>query len=233
MELDRELLNRYIDGELSPRENARVAELVSRHPDWSDYVGQQEKLKRLLRASLDELGAGVPDRLNRAVMEAPVSWRWRLRAGLGQILAPARLIPIGGALAAGLAIGILLMPRGEFVAGRSGQMLARGELAEMLSNRLASNGGAGIGVSFRNKDGRDCRTFSSGANAGLACHGGEGWVIETLIRHQGEDQGAQYRMAGSAMPDAIRRAVEAAIQGEVFDAAQEARARDLGWRGNR
>jgi hypothetical protein len=38
-------------------------------------------------------------------------------------------------------------------------------------------------------------------------------------------------MAGSEMPDAVRRAVETSIQGAPYDAIAEAQARASGWSG--
>ena len=115
-----------------------------------------------------------------------------------------------------------------------GQMLARGDLARALDTKLASAGYSGegprIGISFRNRDGRDCRTFTSGNQAGLACHQGSKWVVMTLVA-QNSESSAIYRMAGSEMPDAVRRAVEASIQGAPFDAIAEAQARANGWAG--
>ena len=79
MEPDRELLDRYVDGELPPAESARVVQLMARHPDWDEYVRKQERLKHMLRAPLLELGDEMPERLLKTVRETPVSWRWRLR----------------------------------------------------------------------------------------------------------------------------------------------------------
>ena len=235
MEPDRELLDRYVDGELPPAESTRVVQLMARHPDWDEYVRKQERLKHMLRAPLLELGDEMPERLLKTVRETPVSWRWRLRRALEQGCTPARLVPIGAALAAGLVIGIALRPASEFATDKSGRMLAQGSLGEVLDRQLASaqpsTASAQIGISFRNKSGQDCRTFSSGANAGLACHETAGWVIQTLTSHDAEDAGAAYRMASSGMPDAVRRAVSASIQGAPFDAGQEARAKADGWRG--
>jgi hypothetical protein len=235
MEPDRELLDRFVDGELSPRETERVAALMAEHPAWNDYVRKQEGLRSLLRAPLPGLDEPVPERLIHAALTAPVSWRWRLRHVLGADGQLRRLAPIGMALAAGLVIGIALRPQGEFSVDGSGQMLARGDLGRALDTKLAVDNEAGaaprLGISFRNKSGQDCRTFSSGENAGLACHRSGGWVIETLARNVSEDAGAAYRMAGSEMPDAVRRAVTASIADEPFDAPAEARARAGGWQG--
>jgi len=236
MEPDRELLDRYVDGELPPSESARVAELMARHSEWDAYVRKQERLKQMLRAPLLELGDEVPERLLKAAGEAPVSWRWRLRRALAKGFTPARLVPIGAALAAGLVIGIALRPASEFTADKAGRVMVQGNVSKALDQQMASaqpaDGGTQIGISFRDKGGRSCRTFSNGAHAGLACHEAAGWVIQILTRHDAEDAGAEYHMASSGMPQAVRQAVAASIQGEPFDARQEERARTAGWTGN-
>lgn len=55
-------------------------------------------------------------------------------------------------------------------------------------------------------------------------------MVTTLVTQASESGGA-YRMAGSQMPEAVRRAVEVSIQGQAFDAETEARARANGWTG--
>jgi len=236
MEPDRELLDRYIDGELPPDQRAGVARLLALYPTWDEYVRKQDGLKQMLRAPLLELDGEMPERLRKSARESPISWRWRLRQTLANGLAPARLAPFGAALAAGLMIGIALRPAGEFTTDQAGRVLALGAVSKALDQQLAStqpaDAGTQIGISFRDKGGRACRTFSSAAHAGLACHETGGWVIQILTGHDAEDAGAAYRMAGSAMPDAVRQAVTASIQGAPFDARQEERARAGGWTGN-
>lgn len=236
MDQDKELLSKFIDGELSPEEMARVAELLIKHPDLNAYVRNQEFLRSELRARFLEIGEPVPDRLLETVRMAPVSWRWFLRRLLSREFLTRRFLPVGAALAAGLVIGIAVRPGSNFGTDASGRLVATNALGRVLDTQLASAGpaaqGPEIGISFRSKSGRNCRTFSSGADAGLACHVGGSWVIETLVKHAPEDANAAYRMAGSDMPEAVRRAVMTRIAGNPFDAAAEARARDHGWSGH-
>ena len=174
-----------------------------------------------------------PSRLVETVQNAPVSWRWRLQAVLGRHFVARSLVPASATLFAGLIIGMMARPGGDLISSQ-GQMLARGDLAQALDSKLASNGYSGegprIGISFRDRAGRDCRTFTSGSQAGLACHQQGGWVVTALVA-QSPESGSSYRMAGSEMPDAVRRTVEASIQGAPFDAKAEAQARANGWAG--
>lgn len=235
MEPDRETLGRFVDGELTPEEMERVGEMLARRPDLDAYVRRQEKLRSELRAAFGELDGAIPARLIEAVRSTPISWRWRLRTMLTPILSVRWLVPAGAALAFGLVIGLVARPQSDLGADASGQLVAQGGLGHILDTRLASDGAglgsAQVGISFLSKTGEDCRTFTDGKSAGLACRQGGAWVIETLARKVREDEGAAYRMAGSDMPDAVRRAVMARIAGKPFDAATEAHALAGGWSG--
>ncbi|HEX4270203.1 MAG TPA: hypothetical protein VHZ32_02410 [Rhizomicrobium sp.] len=227
-----ETLTAFLDGELSPEETARVAALLVTRPDLDAWVNRQQRLRASLRDGFAEvIEAPVPAALAALTRTAPISWRWRM----AQAFHGAHLktwVPAGAALVAGLAIGIAIHPSGD-LASRGGQVVAQSALADALDRQLASAGDTGggphIGVSFRNRSGRDCRTFTRDGQAGLACHDAGGWVVNMLVSQPREPDTA-YQMAGSALPDAIRNAVAASIQGAPFDAAAEKAARDKDWR---
>ena len=232
MELNRETLDRFVDGELAPQEMERVAALLPAHPEMDAYVRRQEFLRAAMRTRFRELDVQIPQRLIDAAMTAPMSWQWRFGVWRRQYLSIRQLVPAGVTLALGLAIGIAVRPGGDLGANAMGQVVAQGALAHALDTQLASAGGSGpVGISYRDKSGRDCRTFARRENAGLACHQSGAWIVETLARRTVEDGGAAYRMAGSEMPEAVRQAVAAGIDGAPFDAKAEARARDHGWSG--
>src|SRR5438067_7229944 len=155
MELNREILNSFVDGELAPREMERVAELLANRPELDAYVKRQEHLRDQLRARFLELDSAMPKRLTDAVRIAPVSWRWRLRALLKRDFMIRRLAPGCAALALGLVIGVVIRPQGDLAADPGGQLIARGGLREVLDTRLAAEGRAPgpaqIGVSFRKR----------------------------------------------------------------------------------
>jgi hypothetical protein len=211
---------------------ARIAALLETEPEMKAYVLKQEKLRMVLRLE-GMLHAPPPSRLVETVQNAPVSWRWRLQTALGRHFVLRSLVPASATLLAGLIIGMTAKPGSEMMLSH-GQMLARGDLAQALDTKLASSGyngeGPRIGISFRDRTGRDCRTFTAGNQVGLACHRNRDWLVTTLVTQSPESGGA-YRMAGSEMPDAVRRAVETSIQGAPFDAKVEAQARANGWAG--
>jgi len=146
-------------------------------------------------------------------------------------------LPQWSALAASVAIGVMvgvLLMRGDQVPFQetADGLIARGDLDAALTRQLAGSLGTGksqVGISFRHHDGAYCRTFhleQEAPLAGLACRRGDAWKLEVLAAtqpHQGELQPA------AAMPMAVLQAVDAAIEGEPFDVAAEAAARDAGW----
>ncbi|MGH8205001.1 MAG: anti-sigma factor family protein, partial [Steroidobacteraceae bacterium] len=147
-------------------------------------------------------------------------------------------LPQWAALAASVVVGVLVgvlltrSPRPPYEE-TGGALVARGALDLALSDQLAvtsGEAGVAIGITFKNREGRFCRTFHMQRDApvsGLACRGAQHWAIEVLAAApplQGELRPA------AAMPIAVLHAVDAAIVGEPLDAEAEARARDAGWR---
>jgi anti-sigma factor RsiW len=232
MELNRDELDRFVDGELSPGEMERIAAMLADSPEQNAYVARQESLRKQLRDEFHALDGSMPERLIQTARTAPASWRWRLRATREPNRLFRWLVPTCATLVLGFVAGISLRPQADLATSASGQVIAHGTLDKALDRQLASEASAGpvrIGISFRNKAGQACRTFNSGSNAGLACHNAGAWVVTMLVRQVPEDAGSAYRMAGSEMPDAVRRAVTASIRGEPFDAAMEAQTARDGW----
>ena len=237
MKPSEEQLIAYADGELSGEELRAVEAALKADPALQRFVAQQRALRQHIEGAFAPLLAeDVPDRLRETLAQAPVSWRWRFQ----QMLASPRRPPLqtgfvaGAALAFGVILGMLIAPQGAFRVDRdTGTLMARGELSNALDRQLASAQGTSIriGVSFKAKDGRYCRTFeNSGAKsslAGVACRRGGGWSVAALAAAPADN--SPYRMAG-AMPDTIRHAVGGMIAGEPLDAAAEKQARDAGWR---
>ena len=155
-----------------------------------------------------------------------------------------RIQPIwvqAAALAATLAVGVFagnLMTGSLFGGGSSdpiqaegGRLVASADLENALYARLASapaESGPRIGLTFRDKSGAICRTFEDHSASGFACREGGDWRIRSLFQSP-EGQSTDYRMASGANPQ-LMEAVDAAIDGEPFDAAQEKAAAEKGWR---
>ena len=243
----REELCAYVDGELDPAEMSRVAAQISNSPELQRYVQDQERLLENLHAAFSTImEQPVPERLVRAANETPLSLVARMRDWIegtrarqaGPVL---RFAVPATALALGVLIGISVEgPTGTpglLSSSATGSLVARAHLADALDRQLASDqapAGTRIGVSFRNKAGHDCRTFTVEAaqsvTDGVACRNDGEWQVGALVSGPKAGPAADYQLAGSDMPDAIRGFVSSQISGDPFDAAAERRARDDGWR---
>ena len=143
-------------------------------------------------------------------------------------------------LAATLAFGVFAgnVMSGMFTAGPSspieaeaGRLVASAGLENALYARLASapvESGPRIGLTFRDKSGAICRTFEDQAASGLACREGGDWRIRSLFQAP-EGQATDYRMASGPDPQ-LMEAVDASIDGDPFDAAEEKAAAERGWK---
>ena len=244
MTVSREELMAFVDGELRRDEAERMETLVAQDAGLRREVERQKALAAGMRAAIDSrIGAEVPGRFVAAVHGSPVSWRFRLGALWRDIyrsiripnVSFGRLWPVLAAAACGLIVGLAversILESAPIAAGDNG-LLAHGSLAKALQRQLASEQrgteGVIIGISFRAASGVYCRSFSASANAGLACHYGDGWRIAALASQVTRPHG-EYEQAGSAMPASIRAAVRSMIAGAPLDARAERRARAAGW----
>lgn len=211
----------WIDGELGGAEAARVATIVADDPALSARADQHRALGARLKAAFDPI-AEAP-RPSATVIDFSAAKAKR------RSVVPARRN--WSALAATLVVG--LVTTGIFVE-RGGvawpdPTLASGTVAAALDTQLASApaGDVRIGLTFRNKGGTICRSFSLKASSGLACRDDGAWHVRgTFADTSGE---GDYRMA--AGPDQrLVELVDKERATEPFDAVQEAAAKARSWR---
>lgn len=231
--IDDEKFFAWLDGELSAGETARIARQVDADPELEARAAEHRRLAANLK------GAFVP--LMDNTVTAP-------RFGPAQVVdlsarrdrnAEIRRsfgLPQWAAMAATLAIGVVA---GQFVSGRDGspiqsregKLVAVAALDNALDAQLASadhHGSVRIGLTFRDKAGEICRSFSQDGSSGLACRDGDHWRVDGLFG-AAEGQKSDYRMAAGADPNTASL-IDERISGEPFDAAQERAARDSRWR---
>jgi hypothetical protein len=148
------------------------------------------------------------------------------------------------AIAASLIVGVLvghyaLVSLGAGpIAVNGTRLVARFSLRQALSDQLTADqshaSAVQIGLSFRSKSGQYCRTFTLEQRepvSGLACLQGADWRIDTVaLAETAGNAGTGYRPAGSALPAAVRAAVEDQMSGEPLDAQGEAQAKRAGWK---
>ena len=191
-----------------------------------------------LRQAFDTVAAApLPQSLRRAIDPEPsnvVSLAARRERLLRPFSSP---VPQWAAMAATLALGIVVgttlnSERGNSpVDVRGDAIYAAGAVDQALERQLASMGAAGdvrIGLTFRDQSGAVCRSFETPASSGLACREGGDWKLRGLFAAP-EGGTSEYRMAAGADPRLLEL-VDSSIAGDPFDAAQEAQAKDRGWR---
>lgn len=221
----------WLDGELPEPQASAMAARVAANPELATFAEQHRALSgRLSDAFAPVMLAPVPERLRQAAEPSAAEV-----VDLAEVRARRRQWSIAGlaaaaSLALGLAVGVT-MPRdaGSFQS-RGGQLAAAGSLAEALDRQTAAagdQGGIRLGLSFQDRGGRYCRTFTTKAQSGLACRNGEEWAIEGLVGAGAGD--GEYRMASGVDP-ALAAIVDSRISGEPLDAAAEAQAVERRWR---
>jgi hypothetical protein len=108
-----------------------------------------------------------------------------------------------------------------------GTLVASGALASALDTQLASNqpsdADVRIGLTFRDRQGRTCRSFEGHALSGIGCRDQGRWALERTMAGQA---GSDYRQASSG---ALAADVAKMMAGDALDAAAERAARQKGW----
>lgn len=231
----------FVDGELDETQRQALAASIAGDPQLAREVERHQALRAGVHdAFADTLDEPVPDRLTALIVgEEPLVLQPRFgrpRRRLGGFGAPhwaamaaSLVLGAGLGLAAGFGPG-LIDPAP--ISTEGGRMVARGGLAEALDGQLAADaaGEVQVGLTFQAQDRTFCRTFvlTDDGLAGLACREGRDWTVRASA--DAPPAAGDYRTASSATPPTILAAVEALILGEPLDAAQEAAARDRGWR---
>jgi hypothetical protein len=252
MTISDEILMAYADGELDAATRASVEAAMQEDPEIRKRVARHRALRETMRGAFSAvLDEPVPDRLIEAARgqsTAPKSAVVDLSLAREardpkNLTAPRRWQPAAMAASVLLGLGLgFLAWHGSGSAliqrGAGGGLVASAALAQALSNQLSEDRTqvsiAVTGLSFRDKSGDFCRTFSltgSAASSGLACHEGTDWRIMALAQSPPAANSGNFRTAGSEDSPVIRAAVEGAIDGEALDHAGEIAARDAGWAG--
>jgi len=228
------MLMAYVDGELSPDDGARIDAAAAADPALAARLARHRLLAGGLRGAFAEVAdEPVPERLTALLDGGKVV---NLDAARARRMTPAW--GRWGTLAAGVAAGVIVgltVPRGPApMVGTD--MRAHGQLASALDSQLASAPARGalvrVGLSFRARDNRYCRTFTvtrGEGPAGLACRDGDGWAVR-MAAPATATPGGDYRTASSQIPPEILEAAQAMMVGEPLDATGEAAAKAHGWR---
>lgn len=239
---DDEILMRRVDGELSPDAGAAIDAAAAGDPALARRLERLRGLRTLAREAFPAAQDPRDGELARLILNGATRrepWTARLAGGLREGFALRHAPVWAGAAAACFVLGLTVgwlgqdrTPQGFAVA--TDGVLADAALVRVLDRGLAADGadgeGRAVGLTFRDADGRWCRTFRAGdaGVAGLACRTDGDWRMQALAPFQASD--SEVRTAGADTPAAVLAAVDALIGGETLDAAAEAQARDAGWR---
>lgn len=229
-DIDETMLIALVDGELDEVTRRRVERAVAEDP----ALAQRVEDHRRLRARLGGNYAPIAEAPIPAAMQAMLADSAKVAPLAPPSMARRRNWMTGAAIAASLVLGLGL---GHFSSGPSGPvavrgnaLIAQGSLASALDTQLASaqdDAPVRIGVSFRRKDGRWCRSFEGAAVSGVACREDGEWRLQQAV--PGSAQTTEYRQASSSDPR-VNATIDALIDGTPADAAQEAAAKASGWR---
>lgn len=224
----------WLDGELEPAEAAEMEARVAADKELKELADQHRALKSTLRGAFDPIAnSPVPEHLE-AALHPPTDVS---DIGVARERRARRMpsIPQWTALAATLAIGVVagsLVPQSGNapVAVEGGKIYAASTLGQALDTELASApaGDVRIGLTFRDRSGAICRSFSESQSSGLACRNGGRWQLRGLFAAP-EGQSSDYRMAAGMDPN-LAALVDSAMVGEPLDGAAEKAAKDKGWR---
>jgi len=238
MEVTREILMAYADGELDEFTARQVERAIAEEPALAREIEAQQALRGKLTAHFSAVAeAPLPEAWTAMIADAAMedtkvvslADARRERAVLG--------VPrwgAGMAIAASLVLGVMIGTRisgGGSVVERNGVLLASAKLERALDEQLAADQQGRevqILVSFRRAGGEYCRAFSGTDHSGIACRGNSGWRLERVQPGLGVDA-SQYRQADSARAELMAAAQDMA-NGDALDAAQEKAARSRDWR---
>jgi anti-sigma factor RsiW len=249
MSFDDQTLMAFVDGELDAERAAAIERALAADAALSARVAVLRAQRRRVEAAFAPvLDEPMPDRLSGLLRgEAPaadgatvvplaqaraarerrgnsaVAWGWAQWGGMA------------ASVLIGLLLGLQFSGRGsdDGIAVRDGRLVAVGAVEHALSTQLASAAVAApavaVQLSFVDRDGAYCRTFSTAAVAGLACRADGSWAVHSVAAAASAPDGA-LRQAAAALPRAVLEAVDQRIAGNALVAAAERQARDGGWR---
>jgi hypothetical protein len=236
---DDETLMRRIDGEMPVAERDRIDAAAASDADLAARLAALRTTGAAARAAFPIQSDARDADLARLIMasgSAPTkSAGWKL--WLGQVFAPRSAFIWGGLATAAFVAGLLIAPSLNGSTGfalTSDGAVADAGLVRVLDTGLAADGaddqGRAVGLTFRNAEGRWCRTFTATQDsvAGLVCRQGEDWRLQALA--PAGSPGGEIRTASSDTPAVVLAAVDTTIAGDAVDTAAERRARDDGWR---
>ncbi|MDE2442443.1 MAG: hypothetical protein KGP14_15610, partial [Betaproteobacteria bacterium] len=228
----------FADGRLTGSARQAIEEQLKVDPDLARKIAAQRWMARQVVAAFDEpphveFDQGLMARLG--LLDGNV-----VAIGSRRQIAIRRSVfgaILTGAAAACLALGFfgerILKGSTATMLGvdTAGHMVARGELADSLSNQLAAGPGkVRIGVTVQTAEGI-CRTFSTRAGlSGMACRNSDGWTVPIVVASAPQASvRSEYHLASDTVAPAVMDEVDRRMIGEPLSPAEENTLRSNDW----
>jgi hypothetical protein len=226
-EIDETMLIAWVDGELGEAEAAQVAQATAADPELAAQAHRHRRMKARFAAAFDPIAEQSVANPTPAPVISLAAVRAERKAKTAR--PPQRWWRVGGALAASLMVGVLIGhdvrgPSG--VADRTGDLALSAPIVQALDGQLSGDGGAvQVALSFKDRGGHYCRSFSGQNLSGVACRDGSDWQLR--YASPASSQQTDYRMAGS--DDGEMRFIQSTMAGEPLNHDAELKARANRW----
>jgi len=226
----------WLDGELSGDEADELERQVAANPALQKRAEAHRALQARLSQAFDPIAkAPLPeqmqDQLRRPEGDIVDFGAVKRSRDANRGWGPPQWAAIAATLVVGIVTGTML-PQGANapVAVQGGKLYAAAALNDALDTQLASapSGDVRIGLTFRDRSGAICRSFTESAAGGLACREGDRWQVRGLFAAP-QGQAGPYRMAAGADPN-LAALIDSTRAGEPFNSDQERSAKTAGWR---
>lgn len=224
-----ERLSAWLDGAMTPDEARAFEAELERNPELAERAATWRANDSFISGALaplaDEpidadllarMGLAEPQPLPTAANDNPEWWRrsW---------------LPVGGALAAGLALALVMVQRPDAAAPDGGLSLALETTPALRQARLADGRTIEPVLTAKAADGRWCREYRIGENIGIACRTGKSWKVEAEGRAAAPHTGGDIQLAGGESSAAIDAAHGRLGTADPIDSAAEQAAIAKGW----
>jgi hypothetical protein len=216
----------YVDGELDEIARRRVERAMAADPALAEAVARDRALRERLQARFAPYAEEPAPKRFTALLDTKVVPIVQTSQSRKRMHRLAQSAAIAATLVLGIGIGRQVNAPG-LIESHGGALVAHGKLETALDTQLAATqpGDAPIriGLTFRDRGGSVCRTFTSDALQGIACRDDGRW---NLARTTTGERGGSYRQASSG---AMIGAAQEMMTGGPFSAVEEAAARDHDW----
>lgn len=220
----------WIDGELPPEEAAEVEAAVAADPALAAIAERHRRIRARVEASFTPLLNDPVLQTKRKPAQIVSLAAVREERAADKKAQPRRRNwawpgTIAVSLLLGLVAGYTMNPVG--IADRAGALVLSAPIAQVLDRQTSGHlGTINVALSFKDHDGRFCRSFVAQHIGGVACKADGGWQLRYAAPV--DAQHGDYRMAGS--DPASAKVIASMIAGDPLDTAGERKAIVAGWR---